>query len=94
MTTKTDLIYDSSALADIKKRITIISESDASDFVHEDRVSITFDEKDYDEYLKGAILDGYMDVSLDFQLKLRTEDGRKKLDEIINIIKKEKDASK
>jgi hypothetical protein len=52
---------------------------DASDFIHEERFSVTLPDALEDTYLKHVIANGLGSVSLSVQLMLLDDGGRKKL---------------
>jgi len=71
-----ELVYDSTAVPAIREKFPHVVVEDASDPVHENRVQITLPDTDKHTFYKDAIVHGYSDVCLRFQMMLLTAEGR------------------
>jgi len=68
-----DLIYDSAARTEFLKRYPDAKIEDASDFIHDSRFSVEFEETDKYEYLHWLVDNGLAEISMKFQLWFQGE---------------------
>jgi len=68
-----DLIYDADAAAAVKARFPEAKIDDASDEVHESRISVEVNATK-DEYMRWAVIEGIGAVSMAVQLMLHSRD--------------------
>lgn len=85
--TFTDLIYDDGAVSRLMESFPHAIVTDASDYIHEERVEVTLPITDRSNYLKDAIRGGYAECSLTVQMLILNDVGgelRQVLDELEN----------
>ena len=74
-----DLIYDEAAWEEVQTRFPEAVIRDASDMIHDSRISIELPDNRRDEYLGWVILAGWGRLSLGIQIMLYDSEGREKI---------------
>lgn len=66
-----ELVYDDGAAPAIRERFPAAKIEDASDFIHESRIQVEIPDEERAAFYKHAILDGYAEACLGFQIMLK-----------------------
>lgn len=74
-----DLIYDATAREEVQRRFPASVIEDASDMIHDSRISVTLPDDRKDEYLRWVVMSGWGLASLGIRVMFYDKENREKV---------------